>query len=670
MLAKDRDRLFARLGIAVTWALPLVVAHLYLKYTLLQYGGLDIARTALSLGEITPLMYMRFYAWDIVESLLLIPAALFVLLTLVPRRFNTPVLLVVIGAGLLAAVVCWASYINLGRYPTPGSIVDFLRAYQVDRATVDPLAILSTYQLIKAFGLLMLVLVPLVLCRALGSWSFKRRNLAYLSGAYIVVVSAAAGLAITGTMTSYHRGHLSRIAHQASTGGAIQIEDGRNYSRNELLAQYNRAVFPDGLRATSSIVPANLERSTPPPNVIVIVLETASARDYVFSREEMPNVAALLDHSIQAKNHLSAYPYSVRANFSLFTSVYDLDSKKMMADLLKDAEPRPMDALPYVLKNRGYETRYYYPHQLIHKNEAWMWPYLGFEEVIAGDAFDMGEGDDEEKPGIVPDQALFDRVIDDINRDQVGPKAPFMLAVVTSLGHAPYPDVRSAAARVAAPQASRADLVAGVRHFLDQQIGRLVETLRQNGALENTILVITGDHGPRSIPDDPRLDLRVLNEASFHVPLLIHFPRAIDQAITIDYVTSHVDVAPTIFKLAGIPTDDLLLTGLPVTDARIEDRATFVLGGHYFGSNGLHYRGRFFMENEIAELAYVNDDFSFGPDALMKPTDPELMDEAERYRGMLNELRQSQLVMANRLRDADNSETNLPDRLLTSLTSK
>ena len=640
----------ARFGLCTLWALPLLVAHLYLKYTLLEYGGLDIAQRALSLTEVSPITYLGFYARDVLETLLFVPLALFVLVSAMPRPGRQPLLFLTAFLGLLLAAICWGSYVTLGRYPGTELVVDFIRAYQVDRSTVDPLSVFPPRQLAKIAALLLLALGPLVATRLPFLGRFASRNLRKLVGLQAGAVLAAFALVMASGATSYHRGHLSRAAGAAVAQDAFRLQDGTQFSRDELHERYQNVVFPEGLAPADASAPAPEGR---PPNLIVVVLETASARDYAFTAEAMPEVAKLRPHSIHAKRHLSTYPYSVRANFSLFSSVYDLDSKDMMADALMHAEPRPMDSLALVLGKRGYTTRYYYPVVLNHKSEQWMWPYLGFQEVISGSDFDEAVESSPElrESRAGRDQALFDRVIEDMSQLNAE-GTPHMFAVVVALGHAPYPDIRSEADQAAKPTPDRADLVGAIRSFLDDQIGRLIQTLEADGRLEDTILVVTGDHGVRSIPDDPRLDLRVLNEASFHVPLLIHYPRGIEQAEGVDAITSHVDIAPTIFQLAGIEMDALFLEGLPVTDPRIEDRVTFFLGGHYYGSNGLHYRGRYFMENEIAETTYVNDSFSFDGDALVTPNKPELAAEAERYRAILHEFRRSQMAVASWLRDS------------------
>lgn len=65
----------------------------------------------------------------------------------------------------------------------------------------------------------------------------------------------------------------------------------------------------------------------------------------------------------------------------------------------------------------------------------------------------------------------------------------------------------------------------------DSHVKRIVEALRKRGALKNTLVVVTGDHGEGfGEPDEIRPDLPTIqhvvgsNESLLHVPLLVKFP--------------------------------------------------------------------------------------------------------------------------------------------------
>ena len=84
----------------------------------------------------------------------------------------------------------------------------------------------------------------------------------------------------------------------------------------------------------------------------------------------------------------------------------------------------------------------------------------------------------------------------------------------------------------------------------DAQIGVIVEELKQQGLYENTIIVITGDHGA---PGFPRGKTSLIDFGT-QVPLLIHWPQGINQpGRRIDNPTSLIDLAPTFLDAAGLP---------------------------------------------------------------------------------------------------------------------
>jgi len=93
-----------------------------------------------------------------------------------------------------------------------------------------------------------------------------------------------------------------------------------------------------------------------------------------------------------------------------------------------------------------------------------------------------------------------------------------------------------------------------VLHETDGQLARLFDALRVAGAGDDTLVVVVGDHGQAfGYPHDTYLQGRTVYEEDVHVPLLIWFPRRYATAQRSAVVGGHVDVAPTIAELAGVP---------------------------------------------------------------------------------------------------------------------
>ena len=85
--------------------------------------------------------------------------------------------------------------------------------------------------------------------------------------------------------------------------------------------------------------------------------------------------------------------------------------------------------------------------------------------------------------------------------------------------------------------------------YSDAHLGRMLESLEEKGLLENTIIVITSDHG---MPF-PRCKAQEY-EYSNHVPMAIMWPEGIkNPGRTVRDMVSFIDFAPTFLDLAGIP---------------------------------------------------------------------------------------------------------------------
>lgn len=84
----------------------------------------------------------------------------------------------------------------------------------------------------------------------------------------------------------------------------------------------------------------------------------------------------------------------------------------------------------------------------------------------------------------------------------------------------------------------------------DLSIGVIVKHLRSIGELDNTILVVSGDHGA---PGFPRGKTN-LYDFGTQVPLVIHWPNGIaNPGRRIDNPTSLIDLAPTYLQAVGLP---------------------------------------------------------------------------------------------------------------------
>ena len=83
---------------------------------------------------------------------------------------------------------------------------------------------------------------------------------------------------------------------------------------------------------------------------------------------------------------------------------------------------------------------------------------------------------------------------------------------------------------------------------LDAMLGVMLTELESSGQLDNTIIVLSGDHG---IPGVPRGKTNCYDLA-IRAPLMIRYPKLIAPQRTVDDFVSVMDVGPTLLDLAGI----------------------------------------------------------------------------------------------------------------------
>ena len=88
-------------------------------------------------------------------------------------------------------------------------------------------------------------------------------------------------------------------------------------------------------------------------------------------------------------------------------------------------------------------------------------------------------------------------------------------------------------------------------YYLDSLIGKFITDLKNRGALDDTILIITGDHG-ESLGEHGHIDhYYVLNESLLHVPFILYNPSRFGSGSIATQIQT-LDLYPTLLKIAGV----------------------------------------------------------------------------------------------------------------------
>jgi arylsulfatase A-like enzyme len=97
----------------------------------------------------------------------------------------------------------------------------------------------------------------------------------------------------------------------------------------------------------------------------------------------------------------------------------------------------------------------------------------------------------------------------------------------------------------------------GAVAYMDACIQSIFQALKARGILENTIVVVNGDHGETLYDHECWFDHHGMYDNVLHVPLIIRYPAKLPQGVRIKGYNQHKDLMPTILELAGISPDEI-----------------------------------------------------------------------------------------------------------------
>ncbi len=285
------------------------------------------------------------------------------------------------------------------------------------------------------------------------------------------------------------------------------------------------------------------------PNVIMVVLE--SWRGDMFDAEIAPNVHGLAEESLWFKNHFSSGSVTTRGIFSL---MYGLVPTYMDNVVANNGAGGPV--LLNEFKKKGYDFGIYpsgdiYRMKLADSSFSPVKPFI-----------DHGAG----KDTIEKDFDILAKMKKLIKKSD----EPFFGFMFFNSTHHQYyyPSEFKKFNPIKTP--SLIDFKQGkdpkpyLNHyknslyFVDSLIGKLIANLKEQGEWDNTILIVTSDHGEEFGDTRATRFGHGSNYSRYqtHVPLVIHWPGKEQRTYT--HRTASIDVAPTILQDALACENDLL----------------------------------------------------------------------------------------------------------------
>ena len=96
---------------------------------------------------------------------------------------------------------------------------------------------------------------------------------------------------------------------------------------------------------------------------------------------------------------------------------------------------------------------------------------------------------------------------------------------------------------------------------LDDSVGQIMDSLRETGSLDNTLVVLLSDNGGTNTQLDNNYPFKgsknQVYEGSFRTPLLIHWPAQLTPDV-VDQLVHNIDLYPTILAALSLPNEQQL----------------------------------------------------------------------------------------------------------------
>src|SRR5262249_49851676 len=93
----------------------------------------------------------------------------------------------------------------------------------------------------------------------------------------------------------------------------------------------------------------------------------------------------------------------------------------------------------------------------------------------------------------------------------------------------------------------------GLISEVDDNVGQVINCLKQLGMYDDTLIVFTCDHGEQ-LGEHWLWDKGGYFDASYHIPLIVRDPKATEwQGQLVERFTESIDLMPTILEWLGLP---------------------------------------------------------------------------------------------------------------------
>ncbi|MEE8476152.1 MAG: sulfatase [Myxococcota bacterium] len=314
--------------------------------------------------------------------------------------------------------------------------------------------------------------------------------------------------------------------------------------------------------------------ATPPeaaPNLLLISIDTLR-RDhcsvYAYDHDTTPHLRKIAERGARFDLAYAPAPSTAPTHASILTGLYPPSHGLIRNGVELSASNR---TLAEILAAAGYQTAAVVSSFVLDAQFGFDQGFAHYDDDFAASEsavqFDTWEGH------AVPSTG-FDRPANAATRQAMrwlwekrDPQRPFFLFVHYFDPHAPYRAPPPYDRRFPSPGPEPGagppgsfEFGEAVRNydgeiaFTDHEIGRLLEALEHLGLADDTLLVVTADHGEGLMDHGHMAHGLSLHEELVRVPLLLRWPGKILPGRSYTEPVELVDIAPTVVELLDLPT--------------------------------------------------------------------------------------------------------------------
>jgi arylsulfatase A-like enzyme len=340
-------------------------------------------------------------------------------------------------------------------------------------------------------------------------------------------------------------------------------------------------------------------------NVVVCIIDAARADHvgcYGYPRETTPNIDRLAGESVLFEQHFAPFPLTKPSTASLFTAQYpdthllvwkedsmDPDGFSM-ANVLESAgfqsvflSSSPM-AAPLMGVGRDFEVIFARERPMMHgrgtqrggrpRRGSGGWQGAGSWKTPEGLVEAFAGWLDADRSGrfftyihFLPPHIPYEAP-EEMRKLFENEKPPNAWQ-----GDFAFPQVAERRETKSPPLAEWVNSYDANLRWADWAVGEVEKVLRERDLLENTLLVVTSDHGEAFGEHGHKYHVDGVYDEQVHVPLLVRFPGAERVRGRVGALTQTVDLLPTVLDLFGIPWPEDSVQGhslLPLISGDVE----------------------------------------------------------------------------------------------------